>query len=67
MEDFASSAFYSILFIYLFICLFVVRSVSSIHLFAPFDLPQHLAMFFFFKFDMASSRAEIFVHPDNCP
>ena len=47
MEDFASSAFYSILFIYLFICLFVVRSVSSMHLFAPFDLPQHLAMFFF--------------------
>ena len=65
MEDFASSAFYSILFIYLFICLFVDRSVSSMHLFAPFDLPpRHV---FFFKFDMASSRAEIFVHPDNCP
>ena len=24
--------------------MFVVRSVSSMHLFAPFDLPQHLAM-----------------------
>lgn len=45
MEDFASSAFYSILFIYLFICLFVDRSVSSMHLFAPFDLPPRHVFF----------------------